>query len=141
MTLELFLMDLEMARWVVATLTVAAFALSIWGAARLWIGARRATTRLERERRARRWTLDELVAAQKEAGENQAELRAAMVKYQEDRAAAGLPEWTYDAVTRGEEPFAERIVEEMASSTRVDVTLVGAGLILGLAASLWGIWL
>ena len=37
--------------------------------------------------------------------------------------------------------LAERIIHELDQGSRIDVVLVGLGLLCGLAASIWGTWL
>jgi ethanolamine ammonia-lyase small subunit len=67
--------------------------------------------------------------------------RICITTLEERYQQAGLDLQTIELAEQGREPLAEKLVEEFHGGSRVDVVLVGAGLLCGLAASIWGTWL
>lgn len=67
--------------------------------------------------------------------------RAASASWLDAHNDAGIEPWTNRSVSEGREFLAERIIRELDTSTRGDVILVGVGLLCGLTAGIWDIWL
>ncbi|TAJ48863.1 MAG: hypothetical protein EPO52_05695 [Herbiconiux sp.] len=132
---------------VVTVLTVAAFVLSaigLWGARR---GARKAAMQMDVERQQRADIRAEYARlgalAKNETGKDRkAELEAEQAQYwMKAHAAKGLEAWSYTMIETGRELLAERMIRGLDSSSRVDVILLGIGLVCGLTAGIWGTWL
>lgn len=118
----------------ITVLTVAAFVLSTIGL----LGARQhaamGIARMERER-----TLRDRIRAEAKADEALGGMRPD--EWQNRHAAVGLEPVTYETINQGREFLAERIVRELDRTTKSDVVLIGLGLLCGLVASVWSIWI
>lgn len=124
----------------ITALTLAAFVLSAAGLLLIRRDAAAAVTRMENDRsvreRLRVQLKDDLAAAG-----TQEEADAAHQRWRVDHAAAGVEPHTYAIVESGREVLAERIIRELSAGSRTDLVLVGLGLLCGVAASVWSIWL
>lgn len=132
----------------ITVLTVAAFVLSAVGL----MGARRhaqgGVLRMEQERSLRQAFREELKVRHAETQKKMPDVesfnaasRAASVAWLDAHSEAGIEPWTNRSVSEGREFLAERIIRELDTSTRGDVILVGLGLLCGLTAGIWDIWL
>lgn len=54
---------------------------------------------------------------------------------------AGLEAPTIANLGSGREPIAEDLVRELSEGSQADLWIAGAGLVLGLVASVWGTWI
>lgn len=140
--------DYTWQRVAVSVLTVVAFALASGGLLHAFLSTARIAQRVERVQATRRRITQALsvemerIAALDPALEDLAALQtAANRKFHDDHAAAGIVPWGYQESDYGAEPVAESLVRELSSGTRADLWIAGAGLLLGLAASLWGTWI
>lgn len=135
------------AQIVITVLTVAAFVLSAVGL----LGARRhakaGVARMEDERvlRSRERARQDAACEQATREPDKARVaelrRAADSEYVAAHTTVGLEPWTLTSMDVGREFLAERIIRELDTSTRGDVVLVGIGLLCGLAAGIWDVWL
>lgn len=128
----------------VTVLTVAAFAFSGWGVLHVLLSAQRTARRLREDEIANQSADDELSAAQRAADtisdrdERERAKREAVRVWYQRYADRGLLAPSIEHSAR--EPLAERLIGEIAVGSRGDAILVGIGLVLGLAASLWSTW-
>jgi len=134
-------MDLDWPRIWITLLTVAAFALSAIGLLLIRGDAARGVSRMVGERGARRTFTSELRAVTRDEASTQDQREKAHALWLRRHEEIGIKPHTYDNVEQGREPLAERIIHELDQGSRIDVVLVGAGLLCGLAASLWSTWL
>jgi hypothetical protein len=134
-------MDLDWPRIWITVLTVAAFALSATGLLLLRRDAARSVSRMDGERVARDTFTDELRAVTQNDASTQDQREEAHALWVRQHEEIGIKPLTYGNLEQGREPLAERIIRELDQGSRVDVVLVGAGLLCGLAASIWGTWL
>jgi len=123
----------------ITLLTLAAFGLSGTGLALIRRDANRGVVRLQREQRLREQYSADLRAVTTRSGVTQRERDEANARWQQQHELAGIRLTTRNTV--GEEPLAERIILELREGSRLDFWLVGAGLLCGLVASLWSVWL
>lgn len=134
-------MDLDWPRIAITVLTVAAFALSTAGLLLIRRDAARGVSRMEAERLARNTFSNELQAVTHSESTTPEQREAARVLWVKRHEEIGIEPHTYQHVNEGRELLAERIIRELDQGSRVDVVLVGLGLLCGLAASIWGTWL
>lgn len=133
-------MNPDWPRICITVLTVAAFGLSAAGLVHVWFASRRSQAQMRAEVEAKQEIWDEM--AEVLSVETDSELRQAAFALREERyQQAGLELQTIELAEQGREPLAEKLVEEFHGGSRVDVVLVGLGLLCGLAASIWGTWL
>lgn len=131
----------------ITILTVAAFGLSAIGL----MGARRhaqlGVARMESERALRKSFQNDLHAQQAVAQDEPDREKAQAIRdganaaWVDAHVRAGLEPWSFTAVNDGREFLAERIIQELDTWSRADVWLVGIGLLCGLTAGIWDIWL
>lgn len=135
-------------RIAVSALTVLSFGLAAWGLFHAFLATTKAARRVERDRLIRHRLREERDAERAQIGagdytsaERLALQRAAEERWQAGHRTAGLDPWVAASVNFGSEPIAEQLVRELAKGTLADLRLAGAGLLLGLLAALWGVWL
>ncbi|PZE73439.1 hypothetical protein [Curtobacterium sp. MCBD17_019] len=124
----------------ITLLTVAAFILSSLGLYLVHRDAAAAVQRMEHDRDLRNRLRDEYHHALAAANSPRAR-EAASVHWRSAHEEAGLEPYTRDSIGEGREYLAERIIRELSAGSRLDFVLVGIGLLCGLAASVWSIWL
>lgn len=134
-------MDLDWPRICITALTVAAFALSAAGLLLIRRDAARGVSRMEAERVARTMFSNEHRAVTHDDSSTQEQREAAHALWMKRHEEIGIEPHTYRHIEEGREVLAERIIHELDQGSRVDVALVGLGLLCGLAASIWGTWL
>ena len=134
-------MEPDWPRIVITLLTVAAFVLSAAGLWRARSGARDGVKAMNEERRLRDELLTEMQATTRSEDASHEAKAAANAIWHAKHEAAGLEAHDARAVRDGREFLAERIIHELDQGSRLDVVLVGLGLLCGLAASIWGTWL
>jgi hypothetical protein len=140
----------DVPRVAITALTVTAFVLSAWGI----IGAIVSTTtharKVNAQRRLRSLYTAELsrktALAQRirNGGDRERASRlqdAALETWRRRHREIGMEPWSYHHINTGRELLAESLLDELVSGTRRDALLVGFGLVAGLVASVWSIWL
>lgn len=134
-------MDLDWPRICITALTVAAFALSAIGLLLIRRDAAAAVGRMENERALRDEFAAELHVITHDENASGESIVTAAELWKKRHEEAGLEPHSSQSVNDGREFLAERIIRELDQGSRVDVVLVGLGLLCGLAASIWGTWL
>lgn len=130
---------MDWARLCITIMTLAAFGLSGTGLVLIRRDAQRGVVRLQREQRLRAKYSAELHAVTSRSDVTQQEHNAALARWQQQHALAGIRLSSWDTI--GEEPLAERIILELREGSRLDFWLVGTGLLCGLVASMLSTWL
>ena len=136
-------------RVVVTALTLLAFAMASGGLLHAFLTGRRVARRVSGLPALRRAMDDEhqrrtdAIGAQRELSQEtrgkllNAETRRWIAAYE----AAGLEAPTIANLGSGREPIAEDLVRELSEGSQADLWVAGAGLVLGLVASVWGTWI
>lgn len=124
----------------ITALTVAAFVLSAAGLLHVRSSAAAGMARMENDRSVRD-TLRAQYLTEHAAASAQPEREAALQRWYDRHDAAGVEPHTRQTLEDGREVLAERSVRELNTGSRADLVLVGLGLLCGLAASVWSIWL
>ena len=105
-----------------------------------WLSSRRTQAEMTAEVNLKQEIWDEL--AKVLSTSSNSDVRQAAFQRRENRYdEAGLELHTIGLAEQGREPLAEQLVEQFHGGSRVDVVLVGLGLLCGLVASIWGTWL
>jgi hypothetical protein len=124
----------------ITVLTIAAFVLSATGLLFVRRDAAAAVARMDNDRTVRE-RLRVQLRRDLDAAVTDEDREAALQRWRDDHAAADVEPHTYQTVETGREVLAERIIRELSAGSRTDLVLVGLGLLCGLAAGLWSIWL
>ena len=132
---------MDWSRSCITLLTVAAFGLSAAGLLLVRNSAAAAVQRTRRDREVRDRLLLEMEKVTEVPSQDTQLYRDAVDRWEAAHHELGLTPHTRDSVKRGYEPLAEMIIHELDQGSRVDVVLVGLGLLCGLAASIWSTWL
>lgn len=136
-------------RIVVTILTVVAFGLASGGLFHAFLSMQQATRRAERQRTLRAEFRDRHHSEKEEINgrtdlstdKRNALLREASDRWRGWHVEAGIEPWTYQASNDAREFLAEGLIHDLSEGTRSDLWIAGAGLVLGLIASVWGTWL
>lgn len=135
-------------RVVITVLTVLAFALASWGLGHAFTSTARIARRVEQVQRQRRQITQELheelqrIAGLDASPSDGARMTAvANARFHAAHKDAGIVPLGYQERDYGAEPVAESLVHDLSAGTRVDLLIAGAGLLLGLIASVWGAWI
>jgi len=134
-------MEPDWPRIAITLLTVAAFVLSATGLLLIRRDTARGVKRMDADRAARTQFSAELHEVTHDPESTHEEQAIALTRWRQQHAEAGIEAHTYKTLEEGREVLAERIIRELEQGSRVDVVLVGLGLLCGLAASIWGTWL
>jgi hypothetical protein len=133
------------ARVIITALAVLGFALSAFGAFRLLAQSRGGVRRMNEDRQLRDGLLvasrrDRERIAQLPEEEREAAQKEATARWVGGHTEAGIEPYGWQSVNSGREPLAERIIEELGESSKVDVALILAGLVLSLASGMVDTW-
>ena len=136
-------------RIAITVLTLLAFLMAAGGLFHAFLTGRRVARRVSELPGIRR-AIDDEHQRRRRAIELQPELarveRERLLSAESDRwiagyEAAGLEAPTIANLGSGLEPIAEDLVRELSKGSQADLWVAGAGLALGLIASVWGTWL
>ena len=125
----------------ITLLTVAAFGLSAAGLLLVRNSAAAAVQRTRHDREVRDRLLLEMETVTEVPNQDLQLYKDAVDRYEAAHRELGLTPHARDSVKRGYEPLAEMIIYELDQGSRVNVLLVGLGLLCGLTASIWSTWL